>query len=217
MSYHHGSTPPSPQGGDDRPSTGDTGGGTEGGSTAGSPGEQAALVNEPVARTTIPVKIMIVSLVLLVLTVGVIAFLFTRTTGPATPTATPLPPEPTGAPVLPLQAGQYAREPGDASPPPDFGVDRSIVTSFANYRRHGEVALIAVGARPVDDPKALLDQIRVRAQRPVGDGWCGREESADLDVCILKRNRTAVLAIGLHDQTPEEIMTATADILQGTT
>lgn len=160
---------------------------------------------------------MTASLVALLITVGVIAFLFTRTTATVNPDAAPLPPEPTGAPTLPLQAAEYVREPGEAAAPPDFGVDRTIQTSSAYYRRDGQNALIAVAARPVDDPKALLDQISVRAQRQVGDGWCGREETADLDVCILKRNRTAVLAVGLRDQTPDEIMQATGQILQETT
>lgn len=216
MTNPHGSTPWSPHGGPDGSSEGLPGGDPASGSDA-QPIDRPELVNQPVERTTIPIKIMIVSLVALVVTVGVIAFLFTTTTGTGDPDATPLPPEPTGAPLLPLEAGEYAREPGDAAAPPDFGVDRSIETSSAYYRQDGENALIGVAARPVDDPKVLLDQINVRAQRQVGEGWCGREETADLDVCILKRNRTAVLTVGLRDQTPEELIAATGQILAGTT
>lgn len=179
--------------------------------------ERPGLVNEPVQRTTVPIKIMVGALVALLLTVGAVAFLTTRTTGSVTPTQTPMAPEPTGAPILPLRAGEYAREPGDATAPPDFGVDRSIQTSYADYLRNGEPALIVIGARPVDDPKVLFDQIKVRAQRQVGDGWCGREDSNDLDACILNRNRTAVITIGLRDQTPEELMQAARQILSETT
>lgn len=218
MSTPNGSTPWSPAGGDSP----DPGGPSGDGPGQASPGpteptEQRELVNEPVQRNTIPIKIMIISLVALLITVGAIALIATRTTGGSvTPTATPVAPEPTGPPVLPLRAGDLAREPGDASAPPDFGVDRSIQTSYANYLLNGEPALIAVGARPVTDEKALLDQIRVRAQRQVGDGWCGREDASDLDMCILRRNRTAVLTVGLRDQTPDEIMAATQQILAGT-
>lgn len=212
MSTPHGSTPWSGERGPQRAPDGEPGNNGESPSV-----DRPALVNEPIERTTIPIKIMTASLVALLITVGVIAFLFTRTTATVTPDAAPLPPEPTGAPTLPLQTGDYAREPGEAAAPPDFGVDRTIQTSSAYYRRDGQNALIAVAARPVDDPQALLDQISVRAQRQVGDGWCGREETADLDVCILNRNRTAVLTVGLRDQTPDEIMQATGQILQETT
>lgn len=212
MSTPHGSTPRSPERGQRRAPDGESGISGESPSV-----DRPALVNEPTQRTTIPLKIMTASLVALLVTVGVIAFLFTRTTATVTPDAAPLPPEPAGAPTLPLRAGDYVREPGEAAAPPDFGVDRTIQTSSAYYRGgDGQNALIAVAARPVDDPKALLDQISVRAQRQVGDGWCGREETADLDVCILTRNRTAVLTVGLRDQTPDEIMQATGQLLQET-
>jgi hypothetical protein len=180
------------------------------------PDPQPGLVNEPVTKTTIPLKIMLVSVVALLVTITGVAFLVTRTAGTPTPTETPMVADPTGVPVLPVRAGEYARDPGTATAPPDFGVDRSILTSSAYYRRNGDNALIAVGARPVPDEKALLDQIKVLAQRQVGDGWCGREESTGFDVCVLRRNRTAILAIGLRDQTPEEIMAATRLILEGT-
>lgn len=213
MSNPHGSTPWAPGGGGVPPTD-------PLGAAPGTPeqGEERGLVNEPQQRTNIPIKIMIIALAALVLTMGAVGFLVTRTTNDTVaPDATPLAPEPTGPPVLPLQAAGLAREPGNASAPADFGVDRSILTSYANYRRNGEPAVIAVGARPVEDPKILLDQIKVRAQRQVGDGWCGREESNDLDVCILRRNRTAVLTIGLRDQTPEELIQVTQEILAGTT
>lgn len=179
------------------------------------PFEQPELVNEPVQRTNVPIRIMIVALLALLVTVGGVAYLTTRTTEQGSPTQTPIAPDPTGPPVLPLRAGEYAREPGDATAPPDFGVDRSIQTTYANYLRNNEPVLIAVAARPVEDSKALFDQIKIRAQREVGDGWCGRDGSG-LDVCILQRGRTAVLTFGLRDQTPEEIMQATQLILTDT-
>lgn len=212
MSTASGSTPSSPGGKDDKPLAGAHLG--EPSSTEGV--EQPGLVNEPVQRTTVPVKIMIGALIALLITVGGVAFLTTRTTGSISPTQTPIAPEPTGPPVLPLRAGEYAREPGDATAPPDFGVDRSIRTSYAQYLINGEPGLLAVGARPVADEKQLFDTIKVRAQRQVGDGWCGREDTNDLDTCILRRNRTAVITIGLRGQTPEELMQVTQQILTDT-
>lgn len=96
-------------------------------------------------------------------------------------------------------------------------MDQNINTSYATYKINGENALIAIGARPVADAKAQLDEMNVLAQRQVGDGWCGREPSSGLDVCILQRNRTAVLVMGLRDQTVDELMTVNIAILAGTT
>lgn len=178
--------------------------------------DEPELVNEPVQRNNVPIKIMLVALVALVVTIGLVGFFVTRTTDVVTPVQTPAAPDPTGPPDLPLQANQYAREPGNASAPPEFGVDQNISTSYATYKVDGENALIAIGARPVADAKMQLDEMKVLAQRQVGDGWCGREPSSGLDVCILKRNRTAVLVMGLRDQTVDELMTANIAILAGT-
>lgn len=214
MSTPNGSTPWSPGDGSGSSSTGSAGG--EPGTTEPSE-DQPGLVNEPVQRTTVPIKIMIGALVALLVTVGAVAFITTRTTGVVAPPQAPSEPEPTGPPVLPLRAGELAREPGDVAAPLDFGVDRSIQTTSARYLRNGEPAVLAVGARPVEDEKALFDTIRVRAQRQVGNGWCGREDTNDLDTCVVRRGRTAVLTIGLRDQTPEEIMQVTQAILAETT
>lgn len=216
MSNPQGPNPWSPSGGSD-----DTTGGRDwiGGDGKLRPDErdEPELVNAPIQRSNIPIKIMLVALVALVVTIGLVGFLVTRTADVVTPTETTAAPDPTGPPDLPLQANEYAREPGNASAPPEFGVDQNINTSYATYKINGENALIAIGARPVADAKAQLDEMNVLAQRQVGDGWCGREPSSGLDVCILQRNRTAVLVMGLRDQTVDELMTVNIAILAGTT
>lgn len=204
MNDANGSAPRSPGGSDEPEFPADAG-----------PDEQPGLVNEPVAKTTIPVKIMIISIVALLVVVSLVALLVTATTEPDRADV-PIVPDPTGAPVLPVQAGEYVRDPGTAAAPPDFGVDRSILTSSAYYRRHGDDALIAVAARPVADEKILFDQMQVLAQRQIGDGWCGREETTGYDICVLRRNQTAVFAVALRDQTPTEIMGALQVILTQT-
>lgn len=214
MSNPSGPNPWSPAGGPDDTGGRDWIGGD--GKLRPEESDHPELVNQPVQRNTIPIKIMIVALVALLVTIGVVGFVVTRTADVVTPVETPMAPDPTGPPDLPLQANEYAREPGMASAPPEFGVDQNIATSYATYKRSGEDALIAIGARPVADEKAQLDDMKVLAQRQVRDGWCGREPSSGLDVCILKRNRTAVLVIGLRDQTVDELMTANIAILAGT-
>lgn len=180
------------------------------------PHELPGLVNEPVPKTTIPIKTMIISIVALLAVVTIVALLVNATTGRDRP-ETPVVPDPTGVPVLPVQAGDLVRDPGTTSAPPDFGVDRSILTSSAYYRRNGEDSLIAVAARPVGDEKILLDQMQVLAQRQIDEGWCGREESTGYDICVIRRNQTAVFAVALRDQTPTEILAALRLILSETT
>lgn len=177
--------------------------------------DQPGLVNESVAKTTIPVTIMMVSIVVLLAVVIGVAWLVTAATDQDRP-GTPVVPEPTGVPVLPVQAGEFVRDPGTSSAPPDFGIDRTVLTSSAYYRRDGDDALIAVAARPVRDEKFMFDQMRVLAQRQVDDGWCGREESTGYDICTLRRNQTAVFVVALRDQSAPEIMAALRLILSAT-
>lgn len=190
------------------------------GRTAGPVGDDEELeevvVHEdelPQLPSNVPVWIMAVAIALLLATLGVIGFLVTRgTEAPQTPTT----PDPTGVPVLPVRAGDYAREPGDNQAPQDFGIDRSIQTSSAVFRKNGQVAYIVVSARPVTDPKDLLEnQIKAQAIRPMGDGVCGRDRT-DLDVCAIRRNQTTVLAIGLRSQDPKEILEFAKQVLADT-
>ncbi|OYO25268.1 hypothetical protein CGZ93_02155 [Enemella dayhoffiae] len=172
--------------------------------------------DEPQARSNVPVKVMIIALVALLATLGVVGYLVTRGTAPTPPAATPLAPEPTGVPELPVTAGSYSRDPGNVQAPPEFGVDRSIQTTSANYRQNGQPALIAVAARPVNDGRTLLTQIKTNAIRQVGDAWCGRMASNDLDVCVLRRGTTALLVVGLRSQPVNELVAAGRDLLRDT-
>lgn len=167
--------------------------------------------DEPLGGS-VPVKIMIGALLALIVTVGIIGYLISR---PA-PEPEPVPTvEPTGVPVLPVKAGDFSRDPGNATTAPDFGVDRSVHVTSAIYKQNGQPAYVVLGARPINESQQLLDQIRARAVRQVGDGLCGRDQN-DLDVCVARRGTTAVLAEGLRDQTPEEILAAAKLILEGT-
>lgn len=170
---------------------------------------------EPRKRSNVPVVVMVIALVALLATLGGVGYLVTRQSAP-TPAATPIAPEPTGKPELPVTAGAYSRDPGNVEAPPEFGVDRSVQTASGNYRQNGQPALIAVAARPVPDGRALLAQIKANAIRQVGDAWCGRMAGNDLDVCVVRRSTTAVLVVGLRSQPVDELVGAGREILQGT-
>ncbi|TDO89454.1 hypothetical protein [Enemella evansiae] len=172
--------------------------------------------DEPHKRSNIPVVVMVVALVVLLATLGGVGYLVTRQSAAPTPASTPLAPEPTGKPDLPVTAGAYSRDPGNVEAPPEFGVDRSVQTSSANYRQNGQPALIAIGARPVPDGRALLTQIKANGVRQIGDAWCGRMPDNELDVCVVRRGQTAVLVVGLRSQPVDELVAAGKEILQGT-
>lgn len=167
----------------------------------------------PALPSNVPVWILVGAVAALLATLGVIGFLVTRGTTAPTAAATP---DPTGVPVLPVKVGDLAREPGDNQAPQDFGIDRTVQTSSAVFRKNGQTSYIVVGARPVTDVRNLLEQqIKVSAIRGVGDGVCGRDRT-DLDVCAVRRNQTTVLAIGLRSQEPQEIVDFATQVLRDT-
>lgn len=172
---------------------------------------------EPARRGGIPLLVMGISLAVLLGTLGVVGFLFTRSTTPqATQDSAPRTPEPTGTPVLPVTAGEFSRDPGNNAPQVMSGVDRSILTASAVYRRDGEPALVVVAGRPVGDSRVLLEQIQARGIRDMGNGaLCGRDQN-DLDVCAVRRYQTAVFVEGLRSQTPDELVQAARTIVETT-
>ncbi|GAB3709463.1 hypothetical protein [Mariniluteicoccus flavus] len=167
----------------------------------------------PQLPSNVPIYVMVGAIAALLATLGIIGYLVTR--GTAEPVAVSTP-DPTGVPVLPVRVGELAREPGEGQAPQDFGIDRSVQTSSAVFKKNGQVAYIVVSARPVSDPKDLLErQIKASAIRPMGDGICGRDKT-DLDVCAVRRNQTTVLAIGLRSQEPKEILEFARQVLADT-
>lgn len=167
----------------------------------------------PQLPSNVPVYVMVAAVTVLVITLGVIGFLVTRGTSEPEPEPTA---EPTGVPVLPVRVGDYARDPGDRRTAPDFGIDRSIQTSSADYLKNGQVAYLVVGARPVTNTRDLLErQIKVSAIREVNGAVCGRDKT-ELDICAVRRNQTTVLAIGMRQQEITEIVDFARQVLTDT-
>lgn len=154
--------------------------------------------------------VMIVSLAVLLLAILGVGYAVQRK-NTAPPPSAPMTPEPTGTPVLPVAVGQYQREPGAGDSDPGLGIDRSVLTSSAVYNQEGRRALIVVGARPVDDPRKLMEQVGIRAITDVDGGWCGRD-SNDLDMCVVQKARTAIFVEGLRSQEKGELIRAGREI-----
>lgn len=167
----------------------------------------------PPLPSNVPVWVMAVAIGVLIATLGVIAFLVNRA-GEQPQQATTA--DPTGMPVLPVTVGDQAREPGEKPPTTDFGIDRSVQTTSATFKKNGQNAYLVIAARPISDVTDLLkNQIKAEAIRQVGDGVCGRDRT-DLDVCAVRRNQTVVLVAGLRQQEPTEQVNFARDVLAET-
>lgn len=178
--------------------------------------DDAATSDTDAPRGKAPLVIGIASVLAVLVVVGLVGYLVSRTgpsgvpTSQMTPTQKPLKFE------LPLSVGDLSRNPNeDSFTELGEGEDR-VEARSATYVRDRTDSLYVVMARPIAEPQEMLVLLDARAIRQVGDGYCGRD-SSDLDVCAIRREDIGVLAAGLQGQTPEGIIedaTAIGDALE---
>lgn len=171
--------------------------------------EVPGAAEEPKSKA--PIFIAAGALLALLIVVGLIAALVSRTGESGTPI------DQTSAAVVPLElpikVNQLQRDPNAAEPSvaPDPG--QTIATEAAIYNVNGSPALVVIAGRPVKDPAEMLTLVEARAIRQVGAGLCGREPGRDLDVCVVISGDTAVLGGGLAKQSVDEIVAQSQAIL----
>lgn len=159
---------------------------------------------QPEPRSRAPIIIGVIALVVVLALAGLIAALVSRQGPSGTPTesasATKPPLE------LPVKVNDLQRDPNAAQPTvaPTAGSQMSTVTAI--YNKQGTPTLVVVAGRPVKDPNEMLAMVDARAIRQVGAGWCGRESSQDIDVCVVMTDDTAVMGGGLDQQPVDEIV-----------
>lgn len=160
-------------------------------------------------RSNIPVVTMVVSLVILAVTVGVIAW-FVSTAGDDSPEPVGTPSvQPTGRPELPAAVGEYQRAPGGGH---DVGDQTELLTASSIYVRNGQEALLVVAVRPSSDAREILEQIEARAIVDHDDSArCGLDQN-DLDICAVPYGNTVVLVEGLRDQSVDDLVTLAREI-----
>ena len=167
----------------------------------------------PQIPSTIPTAVMVTAVSILLAVLAFVGYTVARGTTPGADQ--PSRPDPTGRPVLPVNVGEFAKEPSAATES-QFGIDQSVLTSSGVFTSNGQRSYLVVAGRTVADVKDLMDrQIKATAVRQVSDALCGRD-SHDLDVCAVRRNKTTVVAAGLRSQEPQEIVGFAHQVLDQT-
>lgn len=154
-------------------------------------------------RSNIPVVTMAVSLVVLAVTIGVIAYVVSRATNDVPVSQQTPSVQPTGQPQLPQEVGEYSRAPGrggDAEP------EGEALTSTAIYVRNGQESMIIVATRPGKPPREQLQDIGATNIVDYDDAaTCGRD-SDDQDVCAVAFGNTLIVVQGLRDQSTDDMV-----------
>lgn len=162
-------------------------------------------------KSKAPILIAAGALVALLVVVGLIAALVSRTGESGVPidqTSAAVPPL-----ELPIKINQLQRDPNAADPTVAPNPERAMDTVTAIYNINGEATLVVIAGRPVKDPAEMLAMVEARAIRQVGAGMCGREPTRDLDVCVVTDGDTAVLGGGLNKQSVDEIVAQSQSVL----
>lgn len=131
---------------------------------------------------------------------------------PPTTTAT-LSPEPTGAPVLPQEFGEYVRDAAE-DPSAEPTVDEAgQQIETARYFRNGELAVIVIAVRPAGDSQAVIESLNAGAIRETGGAICGRTSDQVQDLCVASRRSTTVTVIGWRGQTVDQLAPISRDFV----
>lgn len=156
-------------------------------------------------RPKAPTVIAIGAVVAVLIVVGLVGFLVSRAGPSGVPTSQMTPSHGQLKLELPLNVGDLSRNPNaESSSELGEGAER-VEARSATYIRDRTDSLYVVIARPIAEPSEMLALLDARAIREVGAGYCGRD-SSDLDVCVIVREDIGVLAAGLENQAPEQII-----------
>ena len=177
-----------------------------------SPGKTGELAGDASPKSKAPIFIAAGALLALLIVVGLIAALVSRTGESGVPidqTSAALPPL-----ELPIKVNQLQRDPNAVDPSVAPNPEAKIDTVTAIYNINSQATLVVIAGRPVKDPTEMLAMVEARAIRQVGAGMCGREPSRDLDVCVVIDGDTAVLGGGLAKQSVDEIVAQATSVLE---
>lgn len=143
--------------------------------------------------------------VVLVVVVAGIAAYFINSSQPTTPTTRP---SSTWELALPVQVGNYTRDPNSASSP-SAGSGRTTVS--ATYAKDGKDAVVILMTRPESDLKQFMKDAAMNAvteqelSKGSGSAQCGTSSDNNYTGCVVLRDDTAVLVMGLLDQSRQDL------------
>ena len=179
---------------------------------AGRSTDQAEPDPAPVARTTggwlspdRSTTLGVLIVVVLCVVSAAAAFLYNRLQPDAVITVPASPGSAAAFPMtLPPVLGDYARDASDAQP--SSAADGST-TVMGRYSLNGQSAVVVLINRPATDPAAFLTGNGFDAVvSDLNDGACGTSVDTNDNACVVIRQGTAILTMGLLDQTRVDLL-----------
>jgi hypothetical protein len=175
----------------------------------GAPGRAADDPHRPPSHKALLIGTIAAVIVLII--VGVSSY-FINSSQPVAPSATPVATS-TWALDLPVQIGNYTRDPNTTSAPTAQG---GVTTTSATYAAKGKNAVVVLMSRPQTDLKKFMSDAGMTAvgEQPLSDrsgsALCGVDPDHNDTGCVVLQENTAVLALGLQDQSRQDL----ADLAQ---
>lgn len=151
-------------------------------------------------------------LVLVVVIVAGVAAYFINSAQPADPSVRP---SSKWALALPVQIGDYSRDPNAGGSP---SADSGRTTVSATYAKGGKDAVVVLMSRPESNLKTFMKDAAMNAvteqelSNGSGSAQCGTSSDNNYTGCVVLQDDTAVLVMGLLDQSRQEL----ADLAQTT-
>ena len=116
--------------------------------------------------------------------------------------------------VLPETVGDFRIDPNAVPEPTTLPLgEREAQSTTATYYEGNERALLVMAVRPVNQLGDLVTELDIAAARQVGDGLCGRYPTGQ-DVCLVRTDNTAVVGVGLAEQTLEQVVQQSTVVVQ---
>lgn len=158
-------------------------------------------------QMTIMVTVAAVVVVLgVVLLVGWLSSQAGSRSGSANPAADPI--------VLPETVADFRIDPNDVPEPTTMPLGEGQAQSITGtYYQDNVRTLLVMAVRPVSQLGDLVSELDIEAARQVGDGVCGRYPTGQ-DVCLVRADNTAVVGVGLDDQTLEQVVEQSTVVVQ---
>ena len=114
--------------------------------------------------------------------------------------------------ALPPVLGHYSRDASDAQP---SSAPDGSTTVMGRYSLNGQSAVVVLINRPATDPPTFLTGNGFDAVvSDLNDGACGTSVDTNDNACVVIRQGTAILTMGLLDQTRTDLLALTRDVAQ---
>ncbi|HSN42618.1 MAG TPA: hypothetical protein VLR88_01015 [Propionibacteriaceae bacterium] len=107
--------------------------------------------------------------------------------------------------VLPDSVGEFSKNPGSGESQTTSSAPPKTTVS-GTYSRDGQTSVLVLLSRPDADPEAFLKEAAFTSVIRQDDGFCGVSADNALDGCVVERDGTSILAVGLIDQSQEELL-----------